>query len=142
MFSKRMLLAGLGSVLIYAAVTWSAWQISERNLVSFAYSVAVVAVGTVCGWLIGALGSPLSEAERTKFPSFWQGIATFVSGYLFSKLEPALDFTSFVSAINTNPIHGVRIIFFITSVLLGTIDIYVLRAYGAPSLDTRKKEAP
>lgn len=47
-------------------------------------------VGAAIGWLVGILAVPLNDDEQNRFGQFAKIIAGFLTGYLFSKIDPVV----------------------------------------------------
>lgn len=54
-------------------------------------NAALLHFGIVCGWLIGGILSPDNKEEEVRFARYSTAIASFVSGYLLSKIDGSIS---------------------------------------------------
>lgn len=50
-------------------------------------NLSVLVLGWAVGWLIGALLSPYTGAEKTRFAEYAGAVSVFVSGYAIGKID-------------------------------------------------------
>ena len=91
----------------------------------------------LCGWVIGALSSPLNIRETQNFGKYAGVIAAFVSGYLFTKFDRVILEIS--ENVLTNPVYGLRTLIFVSCLISGVLIMYIQRAYLQRQDEARKK---
>jgi len=90
-------------------------------------------VGAAIGWLVGILAVPLNANEQNRFGQFAKIIAGFLTGYLFSKIDPVVIW--FVTPPEGgqfpifNPIIQKRALFSFAGFLVSLIMIFNARSY-------------
>jgi hypothetical protein len=94
-------------------------------------NLSVLALGWAVGWLIGALLSPYTGAEKTRFAEYAGAVSVFVSGYAIGKIDRLITHiltpTNFFSV---TKITGFRILAFCVAVIVTMITTFVFRSYA------------
>jgi hypothetical protein len=72
-------------------------------------NVLIIILAIALGVTLGLMVTPVSSEERTAFADYAKYIATFVSGYLISKIDPIVTAALKPDAILT-PINSFRIL--------------------------------
>jgi hypothetical protein len=119
-----------GPVLGYAfggaallGLTVIAWRDSNPRL---AWSLLIS--GSLFGWIVGILLTP-EAAQASRFADFVAAIFTFISGYVFSKLDRLLEKRLEGAASTINAEFITRLLVFFASMMLGIASTFIWRTY-------------
>lgn len=116
--------ASIIGVTIIVAFCWSEWQIIF-SLLAFA--------GAIAGWLVGILIAPLDKNEAERFGIFMKVISGFITGYLLSKVDPAITTLFLVDKTGFAPIAdefiAKRVLITLSSFGVSLLTVFSLRAY-------------
>jgi hypothetical protein len=85
-------------------------------------------MGIAVGWLAGFLASPF-QTEREQFTKWTAAIASFLSGYLLSKLEPSLAVIFDNGVLVKEPLYALRGAVFVITFITAAIQMYAFRSY-------------
>ncbi|HUP60650.1 MAG TPA: hypothetical protein VNA69_09555 [Thermoanaerobaculia bacterium] len=108
---------------------WVVWLFSRPDMTRFAYSFLVGLGGMAVGNILGFLASPYNRGEKTAFSEYAKAIATFVTGFLLSKLDTLLGMLADPATLEKNPIYGARALVFAVAAVTALISTYVFRMY-------------
>lgn len=89
--------------------------------------------GAVFGWLVGFMVSPYDTKEEKRLTRVASWISLLFSGYLLGKLEPSMLLLFGDGQLITQPLYGVRVLFFLINVVCTGITVYQYRLYGVGS---------
>ena len=93
-----------------------------------AINFLVALLGGACGWIAGIFAAPYTQREASRFVTLGQALATFLSGYVLSKLDQFMAASLYVKKLPL--LEGwVRIGIFVASALITAILIYTNRPY-------------
>ena len=118
----------------YAILIWIGYLFSA-NTTEFAYTFLVGLGGAAVGNVLGLLASPYNRGERTSFSDYAKALATFVTGFLLSKLDKLLGVAADPDMLARHPIYGARVLVFLVAAVTGAIITYTFRAYYEGSDD-------
>lgn len=102
---------------------------------SYNTNFLICLLGTLIGWGIGILATPLDNAETARFVTLGQAVSAFLSGYVVSKLDRFLEGALF-SKEGVQLVAWQRLGLFAASLLTSLIISFVWRSY------THKSEEP
>jgi MFS family permease len=108
---------------------------SDRRERSHNFLLAVL--GAVVGWALGMFFSPFDAADVQRFNFLGTAIATFISGYVLSKIDPLI--AALVKRATDSPteVPWARCGLFLAAALLSSVVVFVNRTYaprlGAPA---------
>jgi hypothetical protein len=88
----------------YAVLIWIGYLFSG-NTNEFAYTFLVGLGGAAVGNVLGLLASPYNRGEKTSFPDYAKALATFVTGFLLSKLDKLLSVAADPQILAGHPIY-------------------------------------
>jgi hypothetical protein len=123
-----VVIAACITVLLYGGLVWFASTYQQGANFQFLILAGITAVAL--GWVFGILASPYSTNERSSFSELAKLIYGFLSGYLFSKLDPLIS-----HVIQPSPGHGIEerfvaiTLFSIASFLIAAGVTYISRTY-------------
>jgi len=126
--TPKLILKLAYSFAIYATLIWIGYLFSS-DTVEFAYTFLVGLAGAAVGNILGLLASPYNRGEKTAFSDYAKALATFVTGFLLSKLDKLLGVAADPETLAQHPIYGARVLVFIVAAATGAIITYTLRAY-------------
>ncbi|BDM83855.1 hypothetical protein [Acaryochloris marina] len=108
----------------------------QDNSEQFYLNLLITLLGGLIGWVIGNLTSPIGKEETKVFGQLGATIATFLSGYVVSKLDRFLEAVLFSEgAIRES--SWISLCFFTSALLLSSLTIFLNRIYGLkPSLQS------
>ena len=101
----------------------------SESRAEFAFSFLVGVAGGAVGSLLGTLASPYSHGEKTAFSEYLKAIATFLSGFLLSKVDKLLVVVADPDNLTAHPIYGARALVFAITLVASAITIYIFRMY-------------
>ncbi|GAB3834925.1 hypothetical protein GCM10028821_30360 [Hymenobacter jeollabukensis] len=91
-------------------------------------NIAILTLGVGIGWVLGTFASPDSPKEGERFTKLGTAVASFLSGYVLSKTDKAID--KFVNnEASLSLINSFRVIEFVVGLLAATMVTYILREY-------------
>jgi hypothetical protein len=101
----------------------------SENAAEFALSFLVGVAGGAVGSLLGTLASPYSHGEKTAFSEYMKAIATFLGGFMLSKLDKLLVMVADPKNLTDHPVYGARVLVFVIVLVTSAITIYIFRMY-------------
>jgi hypothetical protein len=109
-----------GFCLLYAFRTGD----SSEHPINALIIILAIALGVTLGLMI----TPVSSQERAAFADYAKYVATFVSGYLISKIDPVVTAVLKPDAILT-AINSFRMLSFTSCFVFAVLTVYVIRSY-------------
>lgn len=122
LFASNILL-----ILVITIFIWLSFMMNREPQDIYLNLALLIASGTV-GWLVGILISPDSEKEASKFSAYSKAIATFVSGYLVSKVDKVIE-KIFDPSFLFQPIPGYRLVSCIAGFTIALLVTFIVRVY-------------
>jgi hypothetical protein len=123
---KTLVFGGIAAFLMFIGLAVVSWFLQGCSAASLAMNYLILLFGSLLGWAVGMLISPLGKKESDSFTGFGKAITTFLSGYLVSKLDLALNP---VLSSPLDPVLVARFLIFGAAFLLGAIVAYDVRQY-------------
>jgi hypothetical protein len=128
-FRKRWASLGMfAGPLVFLILLFFSLLIHEWKMSEVGYTAIVGIAGIIFGWAIGFLLAP-ETFKHIEFSRATIVILAFVSGYVFSKLEPILFFLFKENILLEKPNYGVRFTIFLICLSIAIINMYVYRKY-------------
>jgi hypothetical protein len=128
-FRKRWASLGMfAGPLVFLILLFFSLLIHEWKMNEVGYTAVVGIAGIIFGWAIGFVLAP-ETFRHLEFSRATLIILAFVSGYVFSKLEPILFFLFKENILLEKPIYGVRFTIFLICLSIAIINMYVYRKY-------------
>jgi hypothetical protein len=127
----------LGFVLIVHAVMAAlGWFVMSNSLQDSALNISVQGLGIVMGFWIGMWVSPSSPKQRGDLTSLAKSVTAFISGYVFSKVDPLISRS--LSAGSFDPITMFRVLSFLSSLSAQALLVSLMSWYNVrPMSDER-----
>ncbi len=127
------LIGGYGTLVLLAFCAYHAHpkdSTSGSRAQQYSLTVIIGITGVVLGWLVGLLVSPYEGNEVDRFAALATAATSFVSGYLVSKIDPAItDALSKEKIGSGGGTYFMRLLVFVSCVMIGSITMYSFRAY-------------
>lgn len=101
---------------------------SDKNSNEFSLNLLVSLLGGLFGWVLGNIASPVSEKEKAVFSELGAAIATFLSGYVVSKIDRFLEAVLFSNG-SVNKKSWISACFFISALIIVSITVFLNRFY-------------
>jgi hypothetical protein len=127
-------LTALAGILVFVVVCYLAhWAHDSLLLPAKPLTLLIGVMGAAVGWLAGFLASPFPR-EREQFTKWTAAIASFLSGYILSKLEPSLAVIFDNGMLVKEPLYGLRGAVFVVTFITAAIQMYAFRSYKQEAL--------
>ncbi len=101
----------------------------EDGLQARALNLTVLVSAAAMGWLVGVLLSPYDAKEKKEFPKYSAAVSAFISGYLASKLDRALE-QVFRPEILLSVVGGFRVLSGLAAFATAVLITYIYRTYA------------
>jgi hypothetical protein len=124
----KTLLTALSALALAGILVRSCYRLANDPQ-SFEITLVVITFGASIGWLLGFVLSPYTPDEKARFTDYAKAFGVLVSGYLAGKIDPLFS-RLLEPGFVFDPKRGIRVIAFLTSLLLSLIVTFVFRAYA------------
>src|SRR4029077_494448 len=108
----------------------------EDHPINLLIVLLAIALGMLCGIMV----TPISKEEGQIFETYTKYIFTFISGYLFSKIDPIIT-ASLNPEIALEVGNMFRILSFLCCFILAVTAVYIVRAYVYLSTPDKPEKA-
>lgn len=94
----------------------------------FYLNLLISLLGGLIGWVLGNIASPATKDEKETFSDLGTIIATFLSGYVVSKLDRFLELSLF-GGDKIDQGSWISVCFFITALIIVSVTVFLNRFY-------------
>jgi hypothetical protein len=94
-----------------------------------AMNLAILALASGAGWLIGTIISPYDSKEEAAFSNYSKAVSAFASGYLVAKIDKIVEHV-FSPEFLATPDAAFRMILFLGGFIIAVLITFVARRYG------------
>src|SRR5262252_9445285 len=124
-----------GGLLVYLCVVLG----PDRAAVGL--NLLVSLLGALAGWALGMFFSPIDARDAKRLQFVGKTVGAFISGYLLAKVDPFLAEQVKLATESPSKVNWVRVGLCAASMLLGTVVVFVNRAYSGPG-ERRPQPSP
>jgi hypothetical protein len=125
-----------GGLLVYLCV------VLGRDQAAVGLNLLVSLLGALTGWALGMFFSPIDARDAKRLQFVGKTVGAFISGYLLAKVDPFLAEQVKIATESPSKVNWVRVGLCAASMLLGTVVVFVNRAYSGTSETQRPQPGP
>src|SRR5262245_43719801 len=125
-----------GALLVYLCI------VLGRDEAAVGLNLLVALLGALTGWALGMFFSPIDARDARRLQFVGKTVGAFISGYLLAKIDPFLAEQVKVATETPSKVNWIRVGICAASMLLGTVVVFVNRAYSGGAETQRPQPSP
>jgi hypothetical protein len=125
---------------VHAVMAALGWFIMSSSLQESALNISVQGLGIIMGFWLGMWVSPSTQRQRSDLISFGKAATAFISGYVFSKLDPLISKS--LGGGSIDPITMFRVLAFLSSGAAQALLVALMSWYDVRPMSDRPVKLP